>query len=163
MVELTVRLVGSLAVVVGLLLLSVRLGARRFRPRHGAPVRIVHRQALSRTSSVAVVEIGSRRLVLGATEQQVSVLAELDEDDLPRPGEPATDSEVIDLDAARRSPLAISPAEILRRMEGTPGRRVATRPAPRTHAGHASSGPLGGSLLSPQTWRQALAVASGRG
>ena len=47
MVELAVRLVFSLAVVVGLLLLTVKVGGRKFRPRNGAAVRILHRQSLS--------------------------------------------------------------------------------------------------------------------
>lgn len=78
MIELTIRLIGSLAVVVGLLLVTVRIGARKFKPRAGAPVRVLHRQALSRSTSVAVVEVGGRVLVLGATEHQISVLTELD-------------------------------------------------------------------------------------
>ena len=86
MVELAVRLVFSLAVVVGLLLLTVKVGGRKFRPRNGAAVRIVHRQALSRGTAVAVVEVGNRVLVLGTTEHQVNVLAELDEGELEGPG-----------------------------------------------------------------------------
>ena len=45
-------------------------------------MRIVHRQALSRGTAVAVVEVGNRVLVLGTTEHQVNVLAELDEGEL---------------------------------------------------------------------------------
>src|SRR5213592_2244638 len=82
MLELTIRLVVSLAIVVGLLLLLARFGARKFRGNSGALVHVVHRQALSRTSSVSVVTVGSRVLVLGTTEQQISVLTELDPDEL---------------------------------------------------------------------------------
>ncbi len=83
MIALTVRLVVSLAVVVGLLLLTARLGSRRFRSSTGAPVRVVHRQALSRSSSIAVVEVGARTLLLGTTEHQVNLLTDLT-GDLPR-------------------------------------------------------------------------------
>ena len=39
----------------------------------------------------------------------------------------------------------------------------AARPAPKRKAAPAAaSGPLAGSILSPQTWRQALGAASGR-
>ena len=78
MLELTIRLIVSLAIVVGLLLLLARFGARKFRGQAGALVRVVHRQPLSRTSAVAVVTVGSRVLVLGTTEHQVSILTELD-------------------------------------------------------------------------------------
>jgi flagellar protein FliO/FliZ len=140
MIELTVRLVASLAVVVGLLLVMMRLGARRFRPRAGAPLRIVHRQALSRTSSLAVVEVGTRVLVLGTTEHQINVLAELDEDELSDVTE--HDDEVIDMAAVRR---------------------VGTHAERRTPSvAGASNGSLAGSVLSPQTWREALAAAKGR-
>ena len=169
MIELTIRLVASLAVVVGLLLVMMRLGARRFRPRAGAPLRIVHRQALSRTSSLAVVEVGSRILVLGTTEHQINVLAELDEDELAGPVE---QDGVIDMAAVRAAGLALSVESPSRRAvaEATP---IARTPAPprRRPGAHAAKpapsapligGSLAGSVLSPQTWRQALAVATGR-
>lgn len=85
MIELVVRLVVSLAIVVGLLMLITRLGGRRFRGSTGSLVSILHRQQLSRTTSVAVVTVGQRVLVLGATDHTISVLAELDPDELPEP------------------------------------------------------------------------------
>lgn len=97
MLELTIRLIVSLAIVIGLLLLLARFGARKFKGSTGALVNVVHRQALSRTSSVAVVTVGTRILVLGTTEQQISVLAELDPDELD-PN--AVEGELLALDAA---------------------------------------------------------------
>lgn len=88
MLELTLRLIFSLAVVVGLLLLLARFGAKRFTGGAGSLVQVVHRQALSRTSAVTVVTVGSRVLVLGSTEQHVTVLTELDPEEL------VTDEEV---------------------------------------------------------------------
>lgn len=82
MLELTIRLIVSLAIVVGLMLLLARFGARKFRGSSGALVNVVHRQPLSRTSAVAVVTVGTRILVLGTTEQQISVLAELEPEEL---------------------------------------------------------------------------------
>lgn len=106
MLELTVRLIASLAVVIGLLLLLARFGGRRFRGRSGELVRVVHRQPLSRTSSVSVVAVGSRVLVLGTTEQQITILTELDAeeldldepDDLDAPHD--LDAELLELPAA---------------------------------------------------------------
>lgn len=143
MLELTLRLVFSLAVVVGLLLILARLGARRFRGSADALVRVVHRQPLSRTSSVSVVTVGSRVLVLGTTEHQVSVLTELDPEelvtDLPVPDDLEGLGSLGELGPAATTTAGTGPAA------GHPG-------APAT--------PLAGSVLSPGTWRQALAAFS---
>jgi flagellar protein FliO/FliZ len=182
MAELTVRLVFSLAVVVGLLLLTVKMGGRRFRSRSGAVVRVVHRQPLSRSSAVAVVEVGSRVLVLGTTEHQINVLAELDEGDLDTGEVIELDTLAaarVDRDATVRVTAAEAPAEVLaamspepdapsvpyagagkRRRPGTHAARPSTRTAEQVRP--AAEGALVGSILSPQTWRQALAAASGR-
>ena len=87
MVELVVRLVFSLAVVLGMLMLLTRFSAKRFRGGADALVRVVHRQALSRTSAVAVVTVGSRVLVVGTTEHQVQLLTELDPEEIELPAE----------------------------------------------------------------------------
>jgi flagellar protein FliO/FliZ len=135
MLELTIRLIVSLAIVVGLLLLLARFGARRFRGQAGALVRVVHRQPLSRTSSVAVVTVGSRVLVLGTTEHQVSILTELEPEEL--------DLVVED----------VAPA------------LVEVEPRPAVEIGELVDAieprdPLAGSVLSAQTWRQAFQVAT---
>ena len=152
MLELTIRLIVSLTIVVGLLLVLARFGARKFRGNAGALVHVVHRQALSRTSSVSVVTVGSRVLVLGTTEQQISVLTELDPDELEL-------DEVAELSLV---PEVEAPAEALLEIEAAP---PAVR-APGSHRGsHRSApatptGPLAGSVLSPQTWKQAFSVVS---
>lgn len=166
MLELTLRLVASLAVVVGLLLLLARFGARRFSGRAGAMVHVVHRQALSRTSSVTVVTVGSRVLVLGTTEQQISVLTELDPEELHLDELDALVGEVSPGAAEGTVPVATGPTLV-------PTRLLADGPIPSTtttaspsHGGthrasstttsNLASGPLAGSVLSPQTWRQAF-------
>lgn len=132
MLGLVVRLVCSLAIVLGLLLLIARFAGRRFKGRTGSPVRVVHRQPISRGSSVTVVTVGTRILVLGSTEQQVTLLTELepDEIDLPEHAADLSDGE---------TPQSASEGRV----------RVAT-------------GPVAGSILSPQTWKQALAAATQR-
>ncbi|HET7690384.1 MAG TPA: flagellar biosynthetic protein FliO [Nocardioidaceae bacterium] len=129
MIALTIRLVVSLAIVVGLLIVLARVGSKRFAGQRGDLVHVVHRQALTRTSSVAVVTVGSRVLVLGTTEQQVQLLTELDPDELELVEEPAV-------------PLEGDPST-----DGAP-----VRPGPT------SVGSLSGSVLSPATWRQAVAA-----
>lgn len=168
MLELTIRLVVSLAVVVGLLLVLARFGSRKFRGGSGALVQVVHRQPLSRTSAVAVVTVGTRVLVLGTTEQQVSVLAELDPDEV--------DLDTEELDGPALAEVAYLPAPVLEELT-VPALRTAKAPgshraAPndRTKPGARVSrttttpgdGALAGSILSPQTWRQALGAVSHR-
>ena len=48
MLELTLRLVFSLAVVLGLLLLIAKISSRRFKGQHDSLVRVIHRQPLMR-------------------------------------------------------------------------------------------------------------------
>ncbi len=166
MLELTVRLVVSLAVVVGLLLLLAKFGARKFRGNAQALVHVVHRQPLSRTSAVAVVTVGSRVLVLGTTEQQVSVLAELDPDELDL-AELADAEDFETVTAHLPSPAAV------RLVQDAPALRVeplavarpggSHRAAHRAPVGSPAGGALAGSALSPATWRQAFAVATARG
>ena len=98
MLELTVRLIASLAVVVGLLLL-LREGQRATHARPGRLARA------GRPPPAAEPVVRRRRrhrryrvLVLGTTEHQVSVLTELDPDELASdlvlvPGEADEDGE----------------------------------------------------------------------
>jgi flagellar protein FliO/FliZ len=130
MLELTIRLIVSLAIVVGLLLLLARFGARRFRGQA-----VVHRQPLSRTSSVAVVTVGSRVLVLGTTEHQVSILTELEPEELDLVVEDLAPA-LVEVEARP----AVEIGELVDAIE------------PRD--------PLAGSVLSAQTWRQAFQVAT---
>jgi flagellar protein FliO/FliZ len=143
MLELTIRLVVSLSIVVGLLLVLARIGARKFRGQSGALVHVVHRQALSRTSAVAVVTVGSRVLVLGTTEHQVSILTELDPEELEGEAEVEIGDTVSGADEiATLDTLGVRPARPM----------IADPLEPR--------GALAGSVLSPQTWRQAFHVAT---
>ena len=125
MLELVLRVVFSLAVVLGLLWAVARVSSRRLRgASHHGLVRTLVRQPLSRGSSLAVVSVGEHVLVLGVTEQQVNLLTELD------PAE-----------------VAVEPV---------------TEPPGGSSAAGGSGGALTGSVLSTQTWKQALAAATKR-
>ena len=136
MLELTLRLVLSLALVLGLMMLLARLVSRRTGGQRGDLVTVLHRQPLSRGSSVSVVSVGSRVLVLGTTEQQVRVLAELDPEEVPE--------------------LSARPTTVLAPVRGSHRAEVPVAAPARP------SGPLAGSVLSPATWRQALSAATRR-
>ncbi len=76
------RLLVSLVVVFGLMALAARAVRRRglTGDGNGATTRIevLARQGLGRTSSVQLVRVAGRTLVLGVTEQSVQVLGEAD-------------------------------------------------------------------------------------
>lgn len=185
MAELGIRLVCSLAVVVGLLLLLTRVAGRRFKGRTGAPVQVLHRQPISRGTAVAVVTVGTRVLVLGTTEQQVTLLAEVEPDEvgvdlaaLPVEQEYAVDDRATfaDVAAAVAAPTPVGTGDLVadilaakRPAAGVPSAAAVPAAAPAaaapsaapTAAATAAHGALTGSVLSPQTWRLALSAATG--
>ena len=120
MLGLLLRVALSLAVVLGILWFITNKAGRRAGGRTRL-VRVAGRQALSRTASVAVVEVADRVLVLGVSDAGVRLLTELDPEQIAEPE------------------LAVSPA-----LTGLPGSAFA------------------GSMLSPVTWKQAWAAATGR-
>jgi flagellar protein FliO/FliZ len=80
MTWMVIRLLLSLAFVGGVLWFAARLAQKRGLGQTGGMVDVVARQRLGRTSTVTVVRIADRVLVVGATEEQVTLLAELDGD-----------------------------------------------------------------------------------
>ena len=158
MVELVLRVVVSLGVVLGLFWTVARLGSRKMGGvRGGALVRVRSRQALSRGSSLAVVEVGSRVLVVGVSDSGVRLLTELDPCELE--GEAAGVTGVTGGVGPTVRPAGQAGALSGRRGETRP--RLATvRRAAGAHA--AETAPLAGSILAPTTWRQAWAAATDR-
>lgn len=85
--ELLVRMVISLAIMGGLLLVVVRFGrGRRGRALLGAvggsqldQIEVRARRQLSRSASLSLVTVGGRTLLLGVGERGVAVLAEGDD------------------------------------------------------------------------------------
>ncbi|HWJ81111.1 MAG TPA: flagellar biosynthetic protein FliO [Nocardioides sp.] len=145
MAELALRLLGSLAFVVGLLVLIARMVNRRFKSRTGATIQVVSRQSLSRSSGIAVVTVGTRVLVLGTTEQQVTLLAEVEPDEVG-----LDEEELLEEAAGNHRSTGDSP--------GLTGTAVPVK-HPRTPV--KQDGALAGSILSLQTWRDTLAAFTG--
>lgn len=83
MVELVLRVVFSLSVIAGLLWFIARTSNKRFGGAARSMVRVVARQPLARSASLAVVEVGDRVLVVGVSENGVSLLTEMDPSELP--------------------------------------------------------------------------------
>jgi flagellar protein FliO/FliZ len=92
MIELTVRIIFSLLVVFGLLWGLAKLARRPLSGRGRGFLQVVARQQLTRGSAVAVVKVADRALILGVTEQGVTLLADADptlfEESSPEPVRP---------------------------------------------------------------------------
>ena len=84
MVELTLRLAVSLALVVAVIVVAAKVMRRRgglgFGRSGSAPrLDVLDRTQVARNASVAVVRVGGRGFVVGITEQSVTLLAEAPE------------------------------------------------------------------------------------
>jgi flagellar protein FliO/FliZ len=150
---LAVRVVFSLAVVLLMMWgLSRVLQARGGGGPRTSNLEVVSRATLGKRASVVVVRTGERGLILGVTDQSVSLLGETE---LPAPAS-----------AERRTPVELTP-ELLPEgqlvavpdldiaadaAEAVAPRRARHRAAGRRIA--ADSSGLSGSVLSPATWRQ---------
>ncbi|WP_337063034.1 flagellar biosynthetic protein FliO [Kineococcus sp. G2] len=136
------RMSVSLVAVLGLLWLGARW-LRRSRAVGAATsgLEVLSRVGVGAKAGVAVVRIGERALVVGVTEQQVTLLTEAPAADLlPAPAAPA--DQVVEVPAAA----------------GTAAPAVAV-PAARTGAvPTARPAVLNGSALSPATWTKAVDV-----
>jgi flagellar protein FliO/FliZ len=75
---MVLRLLLSLAFVAAVLWFAARLARKRGLGQGNGLIEVVARQRMGRASSVTVVRIADRVLVVGATEEQVTLLAEVD-------------------------------------------------------------------------------------
>ncbi|MGN6612914.1 MAG: flagellar biosynthetic protein FliO [Angustibacter sp.] len=130
------RVVLSLVVVLVLLWVAARaLHKNQRRSTQGVELDVLARQPLAQRSSVAVVQVGDRALVLGITESQVQLLAEAPLESVlsPVPAVEATDA-----DGADDSPTSHAPLAAVRQRKSS------------------ATGGLAGSALSPATWVKAV-------
>src|SRR4051812_27221906 len=73
-----IRLILSLAFIAVVLLFAARMAKKRGLGQGNGLIEVVARQRMGRASSVNVVRIADVVLVVGATEEQVTLLAEVD-------------------------------------------------------------------------------------
>jgi flagellar protein FliO/FliZ len=112
---------------------------------------VLARQQLSRTSSVAVLKVMDRALVLGVTEQGVQLLTETEL-------APLEDALTIEAPARHRramKPISVD-ADTLAALEAGDTPAIAGK-ADEVPARTSSS--LDGSILSPNTWKQLVGAA----
>ncbi len=158
----------SLAAVLALLWwLSRRMRASAgTRRREG--LAITGRQQLGRRSGVAMVEAAGRRLVVGYTDQGITLLhdaGEIPAEDPAQSGETRIDVDIDSLDVAALADQDASVSE-LRAYSAASGSDVVPVPDRSTSARTADArrqrSPLEGSILAPGTWRQAVATVQER-
>lgn len=80
MTWMVVRLVLSLAFIGAVLWFAARVAQKRGIGQGNGLIEVVARQRMGRASSASVVRIADRVLVVGSTEEQVTLLAEVDGD-----------------------------------------------------------------------------------
>ena len=126
MTWMIIRLVLSLVFIGAVLLFAARVAKKRGLGQGNGLIEVVARQRMGRTSSVSVLRVAGRVLVIGSTDEQVTLLAEMEDDEV-------------------QTALAAAP----RAVDGAPdGTGPVTRPA----LGIPSSGRLAGSVLDRGAW-----------
>ncbi len=129
MVELVLRIGFSLLVVFGLMWVLAKVAKRPLSGRGTGALAVLNRQQLSRGAAVAVVRVADRALVLGVTDQQVTMLGETELAMFER------HPQVVE----RRDTVPLVPDDVL---------------PPSGHP--VTPGRLDGSILSPGTWRSTV-------
>ncbi|MEV6600668.1 flagellar biosynthetic protein FliO [Actinoplanes sp. NPDC051346] len=136
MFELVLRIGFSLLVVFGLMWGLARVARRGGIGRRGhGNLSVLNRQSLSRGSSVAVVQVAGKALILGVTDNQVSLLGETELAAF------AHEPHVMPV-ATKTDDDSVQPDEVL----------PPAHPTVLPHHG----GKLDGSVLSPRTWTSTL-------
>lgn len=131
MTWMIIRLILSLGFVALVLLYAARLAKKRGLGQSSNLIEVVARQRMGRSSTVNVVRIADVVLVVGATEEQVTLLAELD-------------SDAVDAALRERSPVRLTAAP-------DAGGDADTAAYPAAVA-RSSSGALAGSVLDRDGW-----------
>ena len=130
MTWMLIRLVLSLGFIAVVLVVASRLAKKRGLGQGNGLIEVVARQRMGRASSVSVLRVAGRVLVVGSTDEQVTLLAEVEEDEV-------------------QTALAAAPRAVTVRGDGAVDAAPATRPA---LVARSSSGTLAGSVLDRGAW-----------
>jgi len=133
MTWMIIRLVLCLAFVGGVLLFASRVAKKRGLGGTTGVIEVVARQRMGRASSVSVLRVAGRVLVVGSTEEQVTLLAEVEDEEL------------------QTALAAVAPVRPAAVDGGTSELGVARPPLPRS-----GNGALAGSVLDRGTWTSAV-------
>jgi flagellar protein FliO/FliZ len=130
MTWMIIRLILSLGFIAVVLLYAARLAKKKGLGQGNGLIEVVARQRMGRSSTVNVVRIADVVLVIGATEEQVTLLAEVD-------------SDAVDTALAERRVPAPRPAADAARPDGAAAPPLVAR---------SSSGALAGSVFDRAGW-----------
>ncbi len=134
MTWMIIRLVLSLGFIAVVLLWAARLAKKKGLGQGNGLIEVVARQRMGRSSTVNVVRIADVVLVIGATEEHITLLAEVD-------------SEIVDSALAERRVPAPRPAP-LPAADGS----LPTRVGAPAVVGRTSNGMLAGSVFDRAGW-----------
>lgn len=165
----------ALGIVLGIMWLIARFARTKFSSKPDAVMTVLARQPLGRTSSVAIVKVMDKALVIGITEQGVSLLSETDLDDLEtaldvepaKPLRPLKSPRVLPVrkTAALENTPAVIDADGTFDLSSSPefaaffgGSDTPATDGP-AHPDTSRKSKLDGSALSAATWKQLLHVA----
>ena len=149
------RVALSLGVVLGLLWFLHRRITRGGKQRGpAASITVLGKQAVGQKASVVVVDADGKRFILGVTEHTITVLHGQD-----APATAFAEALTASTPVVEAAPELVGVAASIAEPIAPP---KTVHPADGLAPGLRSAGPLGGSILSPATWRQA-AAALGRG
>jgi flagellar protein FliO/FliZ len=152
-VFLALRVVVSLAVVLGAIwFVQKRMGRGSRGKSKSKPISVVARQNVGAKASVAVVEFGGKRFLLGVTEHAVSVLdaGEIPAAEVAAVLEATVEKAAEKKAAEKKDASAQDFADALSEAQGDSP--AALKPA---------SSRLAGSVLSASTWKQAFTALRG--
>lgn len=173
---MVLRVVVSLAAVFGLLFYLRKRVLTRFGTPRASQLSVVERQGLGPKSSVVLLDVQGRRYLLGVAESSISVLDSFEAPEpvvpdalgqVPAPATMADRSRAFaaSLNAVRQGTVAAHDPRVGESVTDGPHPGAAAPSAPASPAiSVAPTGALAGSILSPDTWRRAVAaVRQGRG
>lgn len=152
---LVLRVVVSLAIVMGLIWALARV-KNRVSPKGASALQVLSKVPVSKRGSLLLVELGGKTLLIGSTDNAISLITEVDltdDEEAAKQKRTPVDFDTI-LDEWRTEaideglPLAAEPVA----QEAPIGEVAIAAATPR------NGGPLAGSVLSPQTWRQLTQV-----
>jgi flagellar protein FliO/FliZ len=151
LIELVLRIAFSLLVVLGLMWGLAKLARRPLTGNRGGGVlSVLNRQQLGRNSSVTVVRVADRALILGVTDTQVTILGETDLEAFEHQPHAAERRDAVQVDAVQAGTVQADTVPV-----DAAGLPVAYEDHLAIGIEHVP-GRLDGSLLSPRTWSSTL-------
>src|SRR4051794_2412717 len=148
MTWMIIRLILSLVFIGAVLLFAARVAKKRGLGQGNGLIEVVARQRMGRTSSVNVVRIGDVVLVVGATEEQITLLAEVDGETI----EAALGERPVARVSRLPAPVETGYDDDEEYVDDVPAPAPARGVHRSTVSARPTSGPLAGSVLDRNGW-----------